>query len=1314
MEEIRHIANHSGQASMCAQKKKRNAKKTRKTPPATTGSTANPVPTQDKKAFLTLYDARDFNSARRFADTLVQRYPEDAFGWKVLGSCLHKLGEIDASRQALERSLTLERDDAQTQHLMARALYDLGHPGQALGYARKSIALEPNFAQGHMTLAEILSESDRDDEALEHAIQAQDYGHERTACLFIRSHIFMKRRRYGEALGTIQQLVEHSPDNPYARNEAGNLYRDLGRFEEAEAAFRKALALKPNLDTAFFNLLLTLHYNPAAGASTIRDAILSWERDLAGPIERFEHHPDTLAAQRQLRLGFVSPGFRNHPVGLMIQPALAQLGGNFELHFYSTNNANDDLTRRLKQSATGWHLVRHLDEQALAERIYDDGIDILFDLSGFGEGSRLRTMSQKPAPIVIKWVGGLINTMGVSAYDYLLSDRYETPEGVDDAYTEKLIRLPDDYICYLPAPDAPPVTSLPAMQNGHITLGCFNNPAKINPELLAQWAELMHALPESRLFLKSGQYDSFEYADNIRTIMAEHGITEERLILEGPSKHRELLEAYNRVDIALDTWPYSGGLTTCEAFMMGVPVVTLPGPTFAGRHSATHLINAGMPELVTYSWDEYRQRVIELASDIPNLSLIRACLRQFLMQSPVCDAKTFSGHFSNAMRAIWQRYCEGKAPKALTLKQEGEMWFADENKLIKQESLAVQRLSTALNGRTLVIVDTGHAANHGIVSGWHQRIFHKLATAGCAVRWITSAEATPRTLIEVARSSDSVLSGGNRYYDLAINASGYGCSNIFQEYRHPVIGTINDHPYANFMLERVRNASASGLYVTRGSLAKELMFLRPDISFVDDDRLEPLPPRNFLCERPHSERNIDVLVPMNLSYALNVEVLHSRILATATNFGSQYRCLVEHVIESFTSFSLSLLSVFCTTYKQLFGNEWQVSLPWSQEDKRLIQLLGEIDDIVRGYARCQALKQLATLPLKARIVVMAPEKARQLIGSLIEGGVPENWEFIGTRPYKECKELMTQSRHVLNVSPTYQDWIHERIRDAAIAGCALLTNSNLRTQELFSDGINALFYDHREMSQLYSSDPEHSEKIGFSGRHQLEKSLISDDEAIEQTIAAYADYLDRFSNPKAPPISASAPAIPSAPHMSKAERLLFGAALDRAKSYFEFGSGGSTVWAVKRGLIVQGVESDVKWIETLKSTLGDQCQLTHIDIGPTGDWGYPSSPKHSYYFKNYSQAIFNTEQAFDLILVDGRFRVACVIASVQHILAKAKDPRAPRIFIHDFWNRPAYHTVLDFLEPIESVESAVLLRLKTDINPHALESTYARYAQVAN
>jgi len=490
-----------------------------------------------------------------------------------------------------------------------------------------------------------------------------------------KAHALSKSGQFGKGLALYEEILRSKPEDSAILSNIGSMYRSIGRFDEAEAALEKAHRLSPSRVELYSNYLLAMHYNPAHSAEAIAQAHLKWDA-LFRPKTVERMHAQDRTPDRRLRIGMISAGFRIHPVGQMITSSMETLPRNeFELFAYTMSDQVDALTERMQRRADRWQSATHLDNGELAQRIRDDRIDILFDLCGHTEGNRLLAVAMEPAPLQIKWVGGQINTTGLSAIDYLLSDAVETPDGVDAQYSEKLIRLPDDYICYMPRGDAPETGTLPAYKNGFITFACFNNPAKINPIIIERWASILNKIPTSRLFLKGSQYDSAEFVGRTSDEFARHGIDPLRLIFEGHSPHHHLLNTYNRVDIALDPWPYSGGLTTCEALLMGVPVITLPGPTFAGRHSATHLINAGLPELVVDNWERYEQLAIDLASNLENLSTIRRNLRRQLENSPVCDHRRFARNFSIAMRAVWQRYCEGKAPAALRIDQKGQAWF---------------------------------------------------------------------------------------------------------------------------------------------------------------------------------------------------------------------------------------------------------------------------------------------------------------------------------------------------------------------------------------------------------------------------------------------------------------------------------------------------------------------------------------------------------------------------------------------------------------------------------------------------------------
>ncbi|WP_208625337.1 tetratricopeptide repeat protein [Salinicola salarius] len=625
---------------------------------------------------MDLYRQGKYKLAGEEAERLVEKYPEDVFAWKALGNCQLQTGHLARAKDTLEIAYEIAPEDPLLLTALSRACFMIGEKDRAHRLQAQSIELDPRNARAHFNMAEMLYQMGAYSKAENYLSDAEELGHPIEEILPIRSIILSLNFRFQEGLDALNQLKALKPQNPSVLNTLGNYHKDMADFKNAEWYYREAQRLSPGYSQAYSNEVLTLHYDPQASAESILQKSREWT-ELFTPPHVFEHTRTDLFENRTIKVGLVSGNLRAHPVGWMISSALEHLPKDIELHAYTDSESDDPIAESIRK-VCHWKPVYHLDHQQLAAKIAEDGIDILIDLAGHGGHSRLPTMDMKPAPIIVKWVGMQISSMGTPAFDYFLSDSIETPVGVDDQYTEKLIRLPDDYVCYQPPSYKPSITSLPALKNGHVTFGCFNNPAKVNDTLLKEWAELLKLLPQSRLFLKGGQYSSPDVCERILNTLESQGIARDRVLLEGPSRHQQLLESYNRVDIALDTWPYSGGLTTCEALLMGVPVVTLPGPTFAGRHSATHLTNAGMQELVVSSWDEYRQRAIELAADLPSLAVIRASLRTYLEQSPICDAPRFGRFLHKALRGIWTRHCQGSAPTALTFNQSGQAWFEGE------------------------------------------------------------------------------------------------------------------------------------------------------------------------------------------------------------------------------------------------------------------------------------------------------------------------------------------------------------------------------------------------------------------------------------------------------------------------------------------------------------------------------------------------------------------------------------------------------------------------------------------------------------
>lgn len=643
----------------------------------------------------------------------IARAPVVAADWLARARFLLDEGKIDQGRQDVEKAQSLGDDSASLWFLLARIEAHHDNTPIAIEHFHKALERDESLADAHHGLAGSLYRSDKWKEALKHIDRALEIEPNRHIAKSLKALILIGLHRHSEAIPLFQELlkIDQSQAASGHLNNLGNAQRDVGRLDEAEQAYRKATALRPDDVNCWSNLLTLMHYMPERTASEIEAVCREIGALFAKNTKSKRPAPRSMEKNKRLRVGMFSDGFRQHPVGAMTTTALEQLvKQGVDLYAYSTSSVSDYITTRIQAFCTRWQVVTSLTDDQFVQQIQDDEIDILIDLAGYGAGTHMRALTREPAPLIVKWVGGLINTTGIESIDYLLTDAIESPLDTDHTYTEKLIRMPDDYICYLPPSKVPNVAPLPALERGYVTFGCFNNPTKVNPVVLKEWAALLHMVPESRLHLKSGAYDSPTMRQMVLDTLTEQGIAEERIKFSGHSNHYLLFQAYNEIDVALDPWPYSGGLTTCEAMLMGVPVVTLPGPTFAGRHSATHLINAGMPDLVANNWNEYRERAAHLASNLDDLAAIRGELRETLLKSPVCDGKRYAGHLANAFRAIWQRYCDGKTPAALQMTKDGSARFEDEDGFVKllQPALPPEEIGFQweLPGK-LIAVDSG-------------------------------------------------------------------------------------------------------------------------------------------------------------------------------------------------------------------------------------------------------------------------------------------------------------------------------------------------------------------------------------------------------------------------------------------------------------------------------------------------------------------------------------------------------------------------------------------------------------------------------
>ena len=465
-----------------------------------------------------------------------------------------------------------------------------------------------------------------------------------------------RQSRLSEAMGYFHAAQRLSSHDPHAMANAALTLYMMRQHEKAASFYRDLLATEPDNTAAHSTFLLSLHYNPHITKQQIYKEHLCWDQQHALPLMFIEDTPKMQQkTSRPLRIGFTSGSFKQHPVGFFILGLLQNWCPEWaNIYLYSDTKNTDMFTQLIRNQSLTWRETAQLSDNELTKLIQTDSIDILFDLSGHAEGSRLLAFARSPAPIQAKWVGGQFNTTGMQAMDHFLTDWVESPEGEEEWFTERLVRLPDGYVSYTPPDYAPEVGLLPALRNRFVTFGCFNNLAKVNQEVVRIWSEILRRTPRCKLVLKSHQLKDPEVVDELSQEFQDHGISPERLDLRQPSPHGELLAQYNDIDIALDPFPYSGGLTTCEALWMGVPVLTKPGETFAGRHAASHVSNVGLTDWVVDTEEEYIETAIKWAKNLGGLTKLRAGLREQMRNSPLCDHERFAQNFRDALYWMWQ------------------------------------------------------------------------------------------------------------------------------------------------------------------------------------------------------------------------------------------------------------------------------------------------------------------------------------------------------------------------------------------------------------------------------------------------------------------------------------------------------------------------------------------------------------------------------------------------------------------------------------------------------------------------------------
>lgn len=625
--------------------------------------------------------------------------PEDADSHNGLGAALHGLGQFDSAGDSFRRAMALSPDQVDVRLNLGSTALRLGQFDAAATAYKAVLQLRPDHYDAHFNLGLTLDGTGQHEAALasyQQALRARpgDVNAQRSI-----SATLSRLGRPDEALALRQALLEAAPDNGLFHFDLGQSQHALGQFALAQDSLARALALRPDdaaihthmafvqmeageRDRSLASYRRAFELDPCAAAhSNVLFALSHCTRD---PEELFaEHrrfaelfelpqlprrspHPNVPDAARRLNIGFVSADLHNHAVVTFLDPILELLTHSTELtlHAYSNGAIDDHVSQRLRRYIPHWRRINALDDDAAERLIRADGIDILIDVSGHSGGNRLPLFARKPAPVQASWMG-YAGTTGLDAMDYYVTDGFHLPEGrYDDQFTEKIARIPLG-APFMPEPDAPEVSPLPALANGYLTFGTFNRANKLSPEVIALWAKLLHAIPDAKLVL-GGLHAG---ADKVVTgWFIDEGIDPARLLVQPRGTVREYLAAHDRIDICLSAFPYTGTTTVSHALWMGVPTLTNTGPTNPSHAAVCSMAHLGLSSFVADDDEHFVRLGVFLSQNIEELAGLRASMRERFTNSVVGHPIVAATGLERALRLMWERWCAGLPPEAFRVR----------------------------------------------------------------------------------------------------------------------------------------------------------------------------------------------------------------------------------------------------------------------------------------------------------------------------------------------------------------------------------------------------------------------------------------------------------------------------------------------------------------------------------------------------------------------------------------------------------------------------------------------------------------------
>lgn len=608
-----------------------------------------------------------------------------------LGVVLDEQGRLDEAAAQYRRALATRPDFIEANCNLGMVLAKQGRFDEAMDQYRRVLAVRPDFAEAHYNLGLAFHRQGKHELAVDSGLKAVQFRPAYPEAWFLLGTLYQKLNDAQRAVASFREVLAIDPDHPGALTNTGlELIRQdrldeaeailirllandpaqvearyllgytrliQGRREEATVDCLEALALNPDYAAAFDTWLFARLYTAGTTPEQIGDAHRQYAARFEAPLKpQWPAHRNGPDPDRRLRIGYVSPDFHLHSVAFFIEPILAHHDRSaFEIYCYSNSNGRDEFTERFIAAANHWIPCLEMSDDALAERIQEDGIDILVDLAGHSAHNRLRVFARKPAPVQVTWLG-YPETTGLAAIDYRLTTADVDPAGCEQWHSERLVRLPRTSWCYRPQADMrSPVGAAPSARAGFVTFGSMNNLSKLTPETLTLWVEILRRVSTARLLMTNIPVGSA--TTRLVDFFSARGIPAKRLSIRGKLPAADFRAALREIDIALDPFPYNGTTTTCQSLWMGIPVVALTGISSVSRSTHALLRLVGLDELCASDEAGYVNTAVELARDPVRLDALRSGLRARVEASPLRDETGVTGEIEAAYRTMWRTWC---------------------------------------------------------------------------------------------------------------------------------------------------------------------------------------------------------------------------------------------------------------------------------------------------------------------------------------------------------------------------------------------------------------------------------------------------------------------------------------------------------------------------------------------------------------------------------------------------------------------------------------------------------------------------------